>query len=114
MKKVKLTSRERIKRRIRSKVSGTKERPRLSVYRSNKYIYAQLIDDEGGMTLLTASDVKLTKGTKTQRAQKIGAVIAKEALKKKISSVVFDRGGFKYTGRIKSLAEEARKEGLKF
>ena len=114
MKKVILTSKERIRRRIRSKVSGTKERPRLSVYRSNKYIYAQLIDDETGITLLTASDVKLIKGTKTQRAQKIGAVIAKEALKKKISSVVFDRGGFKYTGRIKSLAEEARKEGLKF
>lgn len=110
----KIDKRQRIRGKIRAKISGTKARPRLSVYKSNKYIYAQLIDDEGEKTLIAASDIKLKKGTKTERAQKIGAIIAKEALKKKISRVIFDRGGFKYTGRIKSLAKEARKEGLKF
>ena len=114
MKKLALTPIQKVKKRIRAKVSGTKKRPRLAVFKSNKYIYAQLIDDEKGKTLLTISDIKFDKGTKTERARKIGEIIAKEAMGKKITSVVFDRGGFKYTGRIKILADEARKTGLKF
>lgn len=114
MKSVEFTKRDRVKQRIRAKISGTKVRPRLSVFKSNKYIYAQLIDDEKGMTLVAASDSALKKGTKMDRAKKVGNLIATAAIKKKIAAVVFDRNGFKYTGRIKSLAEEARKEGLKF
>lgn len=104
----------RLKRKIRMKIAGTDTRPRLSVYRSNKFIYAQLIDDTTGTTLASASDVKTAKGTKTVRAEEIGKMVAEAALAKKIKEVVFDRNGFKYTGRVKLLADAARKAGLKF
>ena len=104
----------RLKKKIRVKVVGTAETPRLSVYRSNKFIYAQVINDETGNTVAQASDVLLTKGTKTERAQEVGALVAKAALAKNIKAVVFDRNGFKYTGRVQLLADAARKGGLKF
>ncbi len=104
----------RLKRKIRAKISGTDTKPRLSVYRSNKFIYAQLIDDTKGATLASASDVKMTKGTKTQRAEEVGALVATAGKAKGVSAVVFDRNGFKYTGRIKLLADAARKGGLVF
>lgn len=104
----------RLKSKIRAKVSGTDARPRLSVFRSNKFIYAQLIDDTSGKTLAQASDIKATKGTKSERAKEVGMAIAKEGGAKKITSVVFDRNGFKYTGRIKLVADSAREAGLKF
>ena len=88
--------------------------PRLSVFRSNKFIYAQIIDDLKGQTLAQASDVKITKGTKTERAKQVGKMIAGACAKAKIKKVVFDRNGFKYTGRIKLVADEARIGGLKF
>ncbi len=104
----------RLKKKIRVKVSGTSLRPRLSVFRSNKFIYAQVIDDTTGKTIVAASDVKKTTGTKTERAKEVGRLIAEMALTKKISTVVFDRSGFRYTGRIKLVADEARAGGLKF
>ncbi len=104
----------RLKRKIRMKISGTESRPRLSVYRSNKFIYAQVIDDNAGKTIAAASDVKTAKGTKTLRAEEIGKLVAEAALAKNIKEVVFDRNGFKYTGRVKLLADAARKAGLKF
>ncbi|MDO5716635.1 MAG: 50S ribosomal protein L18 [Tissierellia bacterium] len=105
-------------RRIRVKVSGTQERPRLSVYRSGKHIYAQIIDDVAMMTLASASslDKELTlehTGNK-EAAKAVGELIAKRALDKGIEAVVFDRGGYIYHGRIKELAESAREAGLKF
>lgn len=106
--------RTRLKAKIRVRISGTKERPRLSVFRSNKFIYAQVIDDKEGKTLAQASDVKITKGTKTERAKQVGSMIAEVCLKMKIDKVVFDRNGFKYTGRIKLVADTARASGLKF
>ena len=104
----------RLKTKIREKIKGTKERPRLSVFRSNKFIYAQAIDDVSGKTLAQASDVKIEKGTKQERAKEVGKAIAQACIKAKISQVVFDRNGFKYTGRIKIVADEARASGLKF
>ncbi|MFA5999712.1 MAG: 50S ribosomal protein L18 [Candidatus Paceibacterota bacterium] len=104
----------RLKAKIRAKISGSKERPRLSVFRSNKFIYAQVIDDTTGKTLAQASDVKITKGTKTERAKLVGKAIAEVCLKSKINKVVFDRNGFKYTGRMKLVADEARAGGLNF
>ncbi len=95
-------------------MTGTSERPRLSVFRSNKFIYAQVIDDASGKTLAQASDIKLTKGTKTERAKQVGKMIAEAAKGIKAEKVVFDRNGFKYTGRIKLVADEARAAGLKF
>ncbi len=106
--------RSRLKKKIRVKVAGTKERPRLSVFRSNKYIYAQIIDDETGKTLAQASDIKMEKGTKTERAKEVGRTIGAACLKDNIKKVVFDRNGFKYTGRIKLVADEARAAGLQF
>ncbi|MFA5987230.1 MAG: 50S ribosomal protein L18 [Candidatus Paceibacterota bacterium] len=101
--------------RIRSRISGTTEKPRLSVYRSNKFIYAQIIDDTKGVTLASASDVSLEgKKTKAERSVEVGNNIAKAALSKGVKKVVFDRGGFIFTGRIKALAEAARKGGLEF
>ncbi len=111
---LKKTNRERIKRKIRAKISGTAERPRLSVYRSNINIYAQIINDEKGVTVVSASDIKLKKGTKRERAAEVGKALAKVALDAKISKVVFDRNGFNYTGRIKVLADAAREAGLQF
>ncbi|MEN9649235.1 MAG: ribosomal protein large subunit ribosomal protein [Candidatus Parcubacteria bacterium] len=107
------SSRDRRRKRIRSTVSGTAERPRLSVYKSNTATYAQLIDDERGVTLVAASSMNV-KGNKTEAAKKVGIEVAKKAVEQKIAKVVFDRGGFIYTGRIKALAEGAREGGLNF
>ena len=104
----------RLKKKIRTKVKGTSERPRLSVFRSNSFIYAQIVDDVKRRTIVSASDLSIKKGNKTEKAKEVGILIAKNALEKKISSVVFDRNGFKYTGRIKALADSARESGLNF
>ncbi|MBP6060762.1 MAG: 50S ribosomal protein L18 [Candidatus Pacebacteria bacterium] len=104
----------RLKKKIRTKMMGTVERPRLSVFRSNKFIYAQVIDDMARKTIVSASDAKIEKGTKTERAKQVGKMVAEACLKNKINTVVFDRNGFKYTGRIKLVADEARAGGLKF
>ena len=109
----KLDRRNRIRRRIRKIISGTSTAPRLSVFRSNKEIYAQLIDDVSNVTLTSASSAD-SKGTKTEQASAVGKLIADNALKVGIRSVVFDRGGFLYHGRVKALAESAREGGLKF
>ena len=116
MSKTSLKTQKRARRhaRVRSQVVGSAEKPRLSVYRSNKFVYAQLIDDEAGATLVSANDVKETKGTKTERAKTVGKSIAEAAKKKNITAVVFDRGGFKFAGRVKAVAEEARAAGLEF
>lgn len=109
------TSRQKRKRRIRGKISGSAERPRLSVFRSNKHIYVQLIDDEAGETLLAVSDIELGEsGSNKETAFKVGQVLAERASKEKIKEIVFDRSGYKYHGRIKSLAEGAREGGLVF
>ena len=109
---------DRIKRhkKIRSKLSGSKDRPRLAVFRSSEHIYAQIIDDENGQTVVTVSDLSMKKGksTKSDLAKKVGIEIAKKAKEAKIESVVFDRGGHKFHGRVKILAEGAREGGLKF
>lgn len=115
----KRTPRElRIRRhtRLRKKVSGTPERPRLSVFRSNVHIYAQVIDDVAGHTLAAASTVEkeATDGTKIEQATAIGKLVAQRALDAGVTKVVFDRGGFQYHGRIKALAEAAREAGLNF
>lgn len=110
----KTQKRKRLKAKIRTKIFGTSATPRLSVFRSNTFIYAQLIDDENGVTLASASDVKIKKGTKVERATLVGEDLAKNAIAKGISKIVFDRNGFKYTGRVLSLAEGARKGGLQF
>ena len=109
-------ARERRHRRIRGKVVGTAERPRLAVFRSNKGIFAQLIDDESGKTLAGASWLGLGKfqGTKTEQAAEVGKAIAAAAKKAGIDNVVFDRGGYLYHGRVKALAEGAREGGLTF
>lgn len=107
----------RIKRhiRVRSKVEGTKERPRLAVFRSGAHIYAQIIDDTSRKTLVSGSDLKLSgKMTKTAKASEVGKFVAEEAKKAKIKRVSFDRGGFAYHGRVKALAEAARAGGLEF
>jgi len=106
-------SRQRVRFTIRKKVSGTSERPRLAVFRSNKEIYAQLIDDVAGSTLASASS-KEAKGNKTEQAAAVGVLIAANAKKAGVETVVFDRGGFLYHGRVKALAESAREAGLKF
>lgn len=111
---------KRIKRsirhgRVRSVVSGTLARPRLNIYRANRHIYAQLIDDGKGLTLCAASSLEFKgKLKKAEKAKDVGKLLAKKALEKKISAVVFDRGGYKYHGRVKALAEGAREGGLKF
>ena len=103
------------KARLRKKIAGTLQRPRLSVFRSGKHIYAQLVDDDKGETLVSFSSLKLKQtGVKNAVAQQVGETIAKAALKKNIQNAVFDRGGFIYHGRVKSLAEGARSSGLKF
>ena len=104
----------KIKTRIRGKVSGSAERPRMSVFRSNKQIYVQLIDDVAGRTLVSASSKGIEEGTKSEIAAKVGELIAAKALAKQIAEVVFDRNGYLYHGRVKSLADAARKGGLKF
>jgi large subunit ribosomal protein L18 len=121
---VKKESRSKIRenkhRRIRNRFAGTAERPRLSVFRSNNHMYAQIIDDTVGNTLVSAStlqtDVKagLEKTNNVEAASKLGEVIAKKALEKGITNVVFDRGGFIYQGKVKALADAAREAGLQF
>jgi large subunit ribosomal protein L18 len=108
--------RQRIQFRIRKTVSGTAAQPRLSVFRSNKEIYAQIIDDVNGVTLVAASsrDKGVSKGTKIETANAVGKLIAEKALKAGVSTITFDRGGNLYHGRVKSLAEGAREAGLKF
>lgn len=112
----KLKKIERRKRRTRSKLFGTKERPRLCVFRSNKHIFAQLIDDTKGETIVSASDLELKnfKGKKIEKAKEVGKLIAEKAINLKIEKVVFDRGPYKFHGRVKALAEGAREKGLKF
>lgn len=112
--KANTTRRERIKRKIRAKIFGTAARPRLSVYRSNSNIYAQIINDEKGVTLVSASDIKSKTGKKVERAATVGKALAELAKAAKIKGVVFDRNGFNYTGRIKILADSAREAGLQF
>jgi large subunit ribosomal protein L18 len=108
--------RQRIRFRIRKTISGTAANPRLSVFRSNKEIYAQLIDDVNGVTLLAASsrEKEIGKGTNIEVATAVGKLVAEKALKAGVEVVTFDRGGYLYHGRIKSLAEGARAAGLKF
>lgn len=129
-KELKREKRIRRHKRVRSKVFGTVQRPRFCVFRSNKHIYAQLINDEKGQTLSAASDLELatrkkkqkTKNKKVEKklsgkiktAYEVGKLIAQKAKKLKIEKVVFDRGGYKYHGRVKALAEGAREAGLKF
>ena len=110
----KTDKRIRLKKKIRVKIKGTEMRPRLTIFRSNKFIYAQVINDATGKTVAQANDVKVAKGTKTERAKQVGKMIAEACVKGKIKSVVFDRNGFKYTGRIKLVADEARAGGLEF
>jgi large subunit ribosomal protein L18 len=100
--------------RVRKTVSGTTARPRLDVFRSNKNIFAQIIDDTKGTTLCEASSLKLTNGSNVEGAKAVGKAVAEAALKKGITEVVFDRGGYIYHGRVKALAEAAREAGLKF
>ena len=104
--------------RVRNKVSGSNETPRLNVFRSNSNIFAQIIDDTKGVTLVSASSIdkelKLENGGNVEAARKVGKLIAERAKKAKISDVVFDRGGYLYHGRVKALAEAARENGLKF
>ena len=104
----------KIKYRVRNKISGTAERPRMSVFRSNKQIYVQIINDEEQKTLVAASSLGLEKCNKTEQATKVGELVAKKAIEAGISTVVFDRNGYLYHGRIKAVADAARNAGLKF
>jgi len=118
--KEKRLARIRRHKRVRKKVSGTPERPRLCVFRSLRHIYAQIIDDEHGVTLAAASTLspeirdKIKTGGNIEAAKLVGQLIAKKALEKGIKKVVFDRGGYKYHGRVKALADAAREAGLEF
>ncbi|MHA0857696.1 50S ribosomal protein L18 [Paenibacillus sp. CMAA1364] len=120
IKKDKNKARTRRHLRVRKKITGTAARPRLNVYRSSKHIYAQLIDDVAGVTLASASTVDkelcegITNGANVESARKVGELVAKRAKEKGCSSVVFDRGGYLYHGRIQALAEAAREAGLEF
>ncbi len=114
-KNIKAEKRARLHKKIRSQVSGTGDRPRLAVFRSNRYMYAQLIDDVLGVTLVSASDISLSdKMNKVERAKIVGKKLADEAKKVNITTVVFDRGGFSYRGRVQALADAARTAGLLF
>ena len=115
----KIERRLKIKRRVRKKIYGTAERPRISVFRSNKHIYGQIINDDLGHTLVSASSLEISKEelegkTKTQQAELVGKLLAEKALQKGIKAVVFDRNWYKYHGRVKAFAEGARKGGLLF
>ncbi len=116
--KIKQEKRQRRHNRVRSKISGNKERPRFSVFRSNKHVFLQLIDDTQGKTLVSARDTEIKDGEKIQgkvnKAYETGKLLAKKALKLNIKKAVFDRGGYKYHGRVKAVAEGAREGGLKF
>ena len=110
----KIERRTKIKYRVRNKVSGVAERPRMSVFRSNKQIYVQIINDQTGRTLAAASSLGLEAMPKKEQAAKVGEMIAKKALEAGITTVVFDRNGYLFHGRVKSLADAARNGGLKF
>ncbi|CAN5905436.1 50S ribosomal protein L18 [soil metagenome] len=114
----KIARRKRIKMRIRKRLTGVTESPRLSVFRSNKEIYAQVIDDTNGVTIAAVSSrdkgIAGTKGNKTEQAKLVGEAIAKKATAAGVSAIVFDRGGYLYHGRVKALADAAREAGLKF
>lgn len=110
----KIERRNKIKTRIRGKISGTAARPRMTVFRSNKQIYVQLIDDLAGSTLAATSSKGIEEGTKSEIAAKVGKAIAEKALAQGITEVVFDRNGYLFHGRVKSLADAAREGGLKF
>jgi len=115
--KQRVVSRSRVKERIRRKVNGTAQRPRLAVFRSLKYIYAQVIDDASGKTIASASSREKdsgAKGANAAAAKAVGALIAKKAQDKGIKQVVFDRGGYQFHGNIKALADAARENGLEF
>ena len=115
MKRTKKESRHRIHLRIRSKIKGTTERPRLSVFRSNKSIYCQLIDDTKGLTVAAASSHNLdSKSAGVEQAVAVGRLVAERALAAGVKNVVFDRGGYLYHGRVKALADGAREGGLQF
>ena len=114
---IKLSRRERIKRGIRKRLTGSAERPRLSVYRSNKGIYAQIIDDNSGITIVSASSLSkdfVANGNKSDQSKAVGKSVAEKAIAAGVSQVVFDRNGYLYHGRVKSLAEGAREAGLVF
>lgn len=111
------TGRARRHAKIRAQVKGTAAKPRLSMFRSNKHVMCQLIDDVNGVTLAAASGLDLAKdakGTKTERAAMVGQLLAERAAKQKITTICFDRGGYKYHGRVKAVAEELRQKGLQF
>jgi large subunit ribosomal protein L18 len=120
MSKEAILSRQRRHRRVRKKVTGSSERPRLNVFRSLKHIYAQIIDDDKGHTLVAASTLdpelrgKPCGLTKTEQAKSVGKLLAERALARGVKQVVFDRGGYKYHGRVKALAEGSREAGLEF
>lgn len=111
---VKVDQRQRRHARIRARVSGTMEKPRLSIFKSNRHMYAQLIDDVSGATIIGLSSEKVEGKNMLEKSKELGKMIAKLALEKKIAKIAFDRGGFKYTGKIKSFADAAREGGLKF
>ncbi len=108
------TNRQRRKAHIRKSLRGSSEKPRLTVYRSANHIYAQIVDDEKGLTLASASDAKESGGTGLERAAKVGEKLAAAAKKNKVTKVVFDRNGYKFHGRVKALADAARDGGLEF
>ena len=110
----KIERRTKIKYRVRNKISGVAERPRMSVFRSNKQIYVQIINDQPGRTLAAASSLGLEAMPKKEQAAKVGEMIAKKAIEAGITSVVFDRNGYLYHGRVKEVADAARNGGLKF
>ena len=110
----KIERRTKIKYRVRNKISGVAERPRMSVFRSNKQIYVQIINDQTGRTLAAASSLGLEAMPKKEQAAKVGALIAKKALEAGITTIVFDRNGYLYHGRVKEVADAARNGGLKF
>jgi large subunit ribosomal protein L18 len=114
MTSTKQVARQRRRQKTIKTIRGTAQRPRLSVFRSNAHTYAQLIDDETGKTLASASDIKMKAATKSEHAKAIGLEIAKIAKEKKIDTCVFDRNGYKYHGRTQAVAEGAREGGLKF
>lgn len=112
--KIKKEQRDRRRKRIRAKIFGTSEKPRLSVFRSNKYITAQLIDDSKGVTLASATSKNISGKSVLEKAKAVGASIAEQAKVKKISTAMFDRGGYLYTGSVSAIADGAREAGLKF
>jgi large subunit ribosomal protein L18 len=110
----KLFKKQKRQARIRAKIKNISALPRLSVHRSNNYVYAQIIDDKDQKTLIGVAEAKEQKGTKSERARVLGQELAKQALAKKIKKVVFDKGSYSYHGRVKALAEGAREGGLEF